>query len=295
MDDSAGTQPEQEAWTQTGDIGPIPTARPVAAAATAHPRPPNDLLIRDSSIGQAWADIVVAAVLILVASVAVESALWSAATQPIGDNVKVLDGGAATLVQRTVLIPMLMTRAGVSLLVIGLITRRRGQRPASLGLTTTGLGVDVLFGFFAAGAAFLLFVMLYLVLSLIWPAFIDQMTENATRLMTLIPRFHPLVFLPVAIVIALYEEVLFRGFLMTRLRRGTGSWTLAVILSTAVFTLLHAGDQTKAALVAVTALSLVFAVVTILRRSLLPAIVAHTVWNLSQFALLYYTVGDVWK
>jgi membrane protease YdiL (CAAX protease family) len=75
---------------------------------------------------------------------------------------------------------------------------------------------------------------------------------------------------------------------MTRLRRTTGSWTAAVGVSTVVFVGLHAFDQVATALIAVTILSVTFSLVTIWRRSLTAAIVAHTVWNLSQFVYLHH-------
>ena len=95
-------------------------------------------------------------------------------------------------------------------------------------------------------------------------------------------------------MIGVYEELVFRGFLMTRLRRATGSWTAAVVLSTLVFTGLHALDQLPVALVAITILSLVFSVVTILRRSIIPAIVGHALFDLSQLLILHAQAGDTW-
>ena len=81
---------------------------------------------------------------------------------------------------------------------------------------------------------------------------------------------------------------------MTRLRRTTGSWTLAVLISTAVFTGLHAIEQTLPALLLITILSLVFSVVTIWRKSIIPAVVAHALFDFSQFLLMSLTAGDSW-
>ena len=81
---------------------------------------------------------------------------------------------------------------------------------------------------------------------------------------------------------------------MTRLRRGLGSWTAAVVLSTTVFTLLHAVDQTPAALMPVAILSVVFSITTIWRRSLVPAIIAHWLFNLANLIGLYYMAGESW-
>lgn len=295
MDDPPCNQPETEAAPASAGPDAIPTARPIAAAAPPPPRRPDDMLLPNSTAAQAWIDIVLAIVLVFGATLAIESALWSAATAPLAGNAELLTGAGEALVQRAILIPMLLIRAFVSLLIIAMIIRRRGQRFASLGLTITRPWLNVLFGLFAAGAAYLLVLGLMIGVAMFWPVVYDEMSENATRLMTLIPRLHPLEFLPMALVIAVYEETLFRGFLMTRLRRGTKSWTIAVVLSSAVFTALHAPDQTHAALIAITALALVLAIVTILRRSLVPAIVAHMIWDFAQFAFLYYVAGDAWK
>jgi len=104
----------------------------------------------------------------------------------------------------------------------------------------------------------------------------------------------PAEFVPLTAMIGIYEELVFRGFLMTRLRRGTGSWAVAVALSTVIFTSLHAFDQTHSALVVVAILSLVFSLATIWRRSIIPAIIAHALFDLSQLLLLYVQAGDSW-
>ena len=68
--------------------------------------------------------------------------------------------------------------------------------------------------------------------------------EKAQAALAMVPRLHPLGYVGVAAMVGIYEEIVFRGFLMTRLRRATGSWFVAVLASTALFTSLHAFDQT---------------------------------------------------
>ena len=109
-----------------------------------------------------------------------------------------------------------------------------------------------------------------------------------------IVKFYPLGFTGLAILIGFYEELAFRGFLMTRLRRATGSWTIAVLVSTAIFTALHAIEQTWPALIAITVLSLIFSLVTIWRRSIMPAILGHALFDLFQFLFLQFQMGDSW-
>jgi membrane protease YdiL (CAAX protease family) len=82
---------------------------------------------------------------------------------------------------------------------------------------------------------------------------------------------------------------------MPRLRRATGSWVLAVALSTVPFAMLHLLDQQAIAIGPIAILSIVFSVVTIMRRSIVPAIIGHTLFNLSQFLALVYQAGNTWN
>lgn len=92
---------------------------------------------------------------------------------------------------------------------------------------------------------------------------------------------------PVATLIAVVvtgpvaEEVLFRGLLFRGLRRRLGM-VGAAVLSAAMFAALHPTDLSPGSvvlLVSTFASGLLFAAVTELRRSLMPAIVAHVVVN----------------
>jgi len=204
-----------------------------------------------------------------------------------------VDAAEAALA-RVLLVPTLLVRAAGSILIIAVILRYRRQSVKSVGLGHRKLALNLLIGIGAVAVAFGLSVATNLLLWLAWPELPDQMMENARRILDMVPKLHPLGFAGVALMIGIYEELLFRGFLMTRLRRASGSWVVAVLISTAIFTALHALDQTLAALVPITILSVVFSVATIWRRSIVPAIVAHTLWNFCQFLYLYAAPEDLW-
>ena len=129
----------------------------------------------------------------------------------------------------------------------------------------------------------------------VFPGMREQMDENAVRLMALIPYMAPWKFAIIATLVGTWEELMFRGFLMTRLRRGTGSWIVAVLISTMVFTALHASEQTLPALIMISILSIVMSLVTIWRRSVIPAIVGHALFDFTQFIGLYmYSPTEAW-
>ena len=82
---------------------------------------------------------------------------------------------------------------------------------------------------------------------------------------------------------------------MTRLRRLTGGWTWAAIVSSIVFIVPHLVEQKAIALVPIGILAAVFCLVTIWRRSIVPAIVGHWLVNWSQILGLSFVNGDAWQ
>ena len=192
------------------------------------------------------------------------------------------------------LLPVLSLRALAAMVIIALLARRRGLTVRSVGLSLSGAPLNIAIGLAVLVAVYGLIAVIMLLLWLLWPEVVGEMQENARRIMELVPNLRPVEFVPLSALIGVYEELVFRGFLMTRLRRATGGWTIAVVLSTAVFTGLHAFEQTPVALVIVAILSLVFSLVTIWRRSIVPAVIAHALFDLSQLLLLHLQAGDSW-
>jgi membrane protease YdiL (CAAX protease family) len=76
------------------------------------------------------------------------------------------------------------------------------------------------------------------------------------------------------VVVAVAEEIIFRGYLILRLKAVTGSDLWAAILSSIIFSLGH-GYEGTAGVIAVGCMGLFFAVVYLSRRSLVAPIVMH--------------------
>jgi len=241
--------------------------------------------------GSACVDIAVLAVMVLALEVLLGGIL-QAIVAPAGPPDQIPD----TALRSAMLGPMIVTRLGVVVFSIAAVLDHRGQTLSSIGVASSQLMSNFLIGLAALAVAYGLMLAWQISAWFVWPELWDQMSENADRIMGLVPRpDHPISFVPPALAVGIYEELLFRGFLMTRLRRATQSWTLAVVLSTAVFTSLHAIDQTPAALVPVAILSIVFSLATIWRRSIIPAIVGHFLFDLVSMVYLYYWAGESWK
>lgn len=275
-------------------VSGIPLARPITVPCPSDVGLPRDeLLLPASTRGAAWVDVAVVLLLMLSLELFMGTLIAAVVGSPDGPQDLDSDAAEAALAQ-ALLVPVLLVRAVGSILIIAVILRHRSQSVKSVGFRRGKLALNVLIGFGAVAVAFGLNMAASLLLWFVWPELPDQMMENARRIVDMVPKLHPLGFAGVAIMIGVYEELLFRGFLMTRLRRASGSWVAAVLISTAIFTALHALDQTPAALVPITILSLVFSIATIWRRSIVPAIVAHTLWNFCQFLYLYTVPEDVW-
>ena len=202
------------------------------------------------------------------------------------------DQAALAAAEQALLPPALFVRAAGVGAILWICLRRRRQRPAALGLRSSSLPADVVIGVAATPVIFALVGTVLWTLGILWPALFRQMDENVDRLEALLPALPLGQYLLLALVIGVYEEVLFRGFLLGRLRRLTGRWWIAAAGSTLVFTLLHAGEQTGSALIAITILALALCGLTVWRRSLVPAMVSHVLWDAVQFTLLHAYPGE---
>ncbi len=172
-------------------------------------------------------------------------------------------------------------------LVAGLL-KARSQTIRSVGLTSHQLWVDVSLGVPAAGAAFAVFGLGNILLSLLWPEAWEALRKNDTTIMKMLPPMPLWAMTGLMAVVGFYEELVFRGFLLTRLRRVSSSWIVAVAVSSALFAAPHAHDQETITIIPLFGLGVIFAVLTIWRKSLVPAMVGHAVFNAGVLTLMRY-------
>jgi len=186
------------------------------------------------------------------------------------------------------IVPTLAVRVSTCTAVVAFLVYWRRQRAAAVGLSRRKLVANLLLTFPTITTLLALIYGSMAVVILFWPEAMKQMTENADRLNKLIPTLPIWGYALLMMAVAFYEELVFRGFLLPRLRRGTESWPLAILLSSALFTFPHALEQTWISLIPIALLSIVFSLVTIWRRSIVPAVGAHMLWNLGTLVLLKY-------
>lgn len=269
----------------------IPIARPVLVADVALAfEPAHEMLLEDSSRRSVCVDMAVVVLGLIALELLSQVALYFATG--IGD---LPDAAPDSDVLKVLIMPLMPARAALVTIVVALLLAWRHQSLRSVGVSFERFGVNLLLGLAALGVAYGLIIPWALAMQYLMPAMAESLNENAEAIMSFLPRQSPIHFLWMFLAVGIYEELLFRGFLMTRLRRLTGGWTWAAIVSSILFIVPHLFEQKAIALVPIGILAAVFCVVTIWRRSIVPAIVAHWLFDWSQLLGLYFAYGDTWQ
>jgi len=162
----------------------------------------------------------------------------------------------------------------VLFVVVLYLVRRSGEPLGSIGLGRVRWSAE-------AGVGLLLFLPVFLAAGLLESALRSAGLSglDATPAF-LVPDGIPELLLALLFlaVVALSEEVVFRGYLIRRLQGVTGSLVVAVLISTTLFALGH-GYQGTAGLITVGFLGLAFAIIYLWRGSLIAPITMHFVQN----------------
>jgi membrane protease YdiL (CAAX protease family) len=181
-------------------------------------------------------------------------------------------------------------RAVCVIVLVLLLLRADGQRVAALGLVGRRAWFDALIGVPLTLGAFATALVSGIAVSIVTMAAGSSLVqrESISRTTTLLDLFGDAslgTFAAAIAVTATFEEVVFRGFLLPRLRRVTGSWIAAVAIASVLFGAGHVYEGWTA-VVQVIALGVFFSGVFLGSARLLPAVVAHASFDVAVFALL---------
>lgn len=164
--------------------------------------------------------------------------------------------------------------------------------PRAIGLRSSGLigqlawGIGGLAGCYAV---LLATAPLVAALLLVFPQ-MGQELRQRLEFVGGLPQENPWVLLLVLVAVAVHEEVIFRALLLPYLRRLTGAWWPAVLLSTAVFSVLHVPAQGIAGGLQVAAVGVVLSLLFILSRSLFAVTLTHFLFDALQLLLSNYLI-----
>jgi membrane protease YdiL (CAAX protease family) len=166
--------------------------------------------------------------------------------------------------------------AGVaSLVTVALRLGRRGETPAAIGLGPAPAGRVVRATLAALPLCYLAGIAAALLAGALSPAGIEGMTRQKSDFLRVVAVIPPGLVLPLSLFVGLYEEIVFRGFLLARLRVVAGGDVVApVCLTTALFGALHF-PQGLVGVAQTAAVGLVLAIVVARTGTVWPAILAH--------------------
>jgi membrane protease YdiL (CAAX protease family) len=160
--------------------------------------------------------------------------------------------------------------------------------PASVGLCRRSIGLNLLLGLPATAACYAALIIGVLLIFVVDEEAYRELSANAQQVREMLPKLPMVGFLALSCFVGVWEELVFRGYLLSRLRRLTGSWVLAVFLSSAVFAVLHLPTQVWLFAFPLFLLSVLLSVITIWRRSIVPAIVGHALFDYTQLLAIFY-------
>lgn len=183
-----------------------------------------------------------------------------------------------------------VVRAACVLAFIALLLRGRKLSFASLGVGRAGLELDAIAVVPLAAGAFAVSIATGLAVSAVTAMFHSKLAEREATarsavLIDLVGGTPIASFVVAMIVTAAFEEVVFRGFLLPRLRLATGSWGIAIAVSSMAFGVGHLYEG-RVAVLQTTALGVFFSLAFLRRRRLLPVVLAHALFNVGVFGLL---------
>ncbi len=266
----------------------LPEARPAGGPVVARPAPPGSpaagggvsgppgspLELRELTVGQAGLDLL----LILMVGV-VEPFLPLLINGWLG-----LGGGS--IGPAPILIAAKWGQAIAAVTLVGYLLAVRGLPPAAFGLRTDRPGSQLaralltllaMYGYLIVGATVIVALAALGLLPIV-----NEVRQRYEFMQQLPQPVGQTVVLMVAV--AVHEELLFRGLLVTYLRRVTGRWSVAVLTGSALFAVLHIG-QGALAVVQVFGLAIVLSVMFILTRSIFAVMCAHLMFDLIQTAI----------
>lgn len=167
------------------------------------------------------------------------------------------------------------------------------QPGASIGWTSRRLGLNALVGL---GSLILFYVVLYsglLAACLAFPELLDGTNTAQKAIEQAVPPLPMAQMMLLMIVTVLWEEVVFRGFLLTRLRAIFNTWWLAIPFASLLFAVAHF-YQGALAVVVIAWLALLMSLLFVWRRSLVPCLVLHWLHNVGTILLLK-DISTTWQ
>lgn len=184
---------------------------------------------------------------------------------------------------------LLLNSLGVMALIAAILAAN-GQSARHIGLDRSILGRELLLGIPALFGAYASHIVVSVPIGIAITVLKmggNQAAQRVGAVQGLVSGVSFWQLVPTLVIMALFEEVVFRGFLLPRVRWMTGHWWLAVVLVQVLFGLGHSYEGTIGML-QTTMLGVYFSVVFLWRRHLGSVVVAHAAFNSVMLIVLFF-------
>jgi membrane protease YdiL (CAAX protease family) len=162
----------------------------------------------------------------------------------------------------------------VALMGVALVLRLRRQGVASIGLGRASVGRVLIWAAIAVPICYVSGGIVNLLVTFLRGLSIVEFAQERTDFLGTVSDISIRQILPITLFIGLYEEILFRGFLLSRMAVLCRSLPVAIFLTSVLFGSLHF-TQGLTGMFQTGVVGLVLAIVVTRARSLWPSILAH--------------------
>jgi membrane protease YdiL (CAAX protease family) len=253
---------------------PVVVARPVAYAPLAPL--PNEMEMRGISRGDAALDLMV----VVLASIVLPNLPGLLVPFSMGESA-MPEIGAGIIAQK-------WCEAALAVGLLIYFVFRHRISPAAFGLRGNRLGHQLLWAVAAAVGVYVALIAssaIVIPLFFLVPGFEGDLAERV-EFVEAMPVHNLAKTLVLLVAVAAHEEALFRGLLLPYLRRISGSWWWAGLISALIFALLHVPHQGILAGIQVFSIAAVLSLFFVLSRSLIAVALAHLTFDFLQFQLV---------
>lgn len=236
------------------------------------------------------------------------SALWQLGCLLLTGLAGVLIGGVITanmgdLDPRWKEVLATFTAGGLCTVVALLLVWAGGQRLSSIGWHARRLGEQIGIGLVGAVVIFALVFVGSAMAVQFYPELLEESSRTRDTIRDRLPPMSWSVTLAMLVFVAIWEEVIFRGFLLTRLQAIVGSllgvkyrsshrmlfsWLITIAVGAGLFAMLH-GYQGPMAVTFIGLLGAFMGLLFVWTRSLVSVVVLHLLFNLGMIAIVRAT------
>jgi len=166
---------------------------------------------------------------------------------------------------------------GMILLTIAFIMRIDGHQARTIGWTRRRWSANVGIGF----GAYILFAISVAIGGILLKLLVHIDVDDSTAKEAIKDAFPPMTMAPMMammVFVSVWEEIAFRGFVLTRLHALFKHWWVSVLVGAMVFGSIHIYEGPLAVLV-ICAMGLIMGTLFVWRKSLVPGIVFHLTNN----------------